>query len=156
AVSDLGGGPASSVVHFRMYSNYASFIKRAEIRVFEQQQSLQAAPLKIIAVDDAGLAKWHPTAEILTGPARELKYLLRAYDSNGNFDETDARPLRLYREPSPGNVAASDGPSARELLAAYGENDLARQQIPLGNGTVKVQGKGIPAEHAVWAAGRPI
>jgi flagellar motor protein MotB len=156
AVSDLGGGPASPVVHFRMYSNYASFIKRAEIRVFEQQQSLQAAPLKIIAVDDAGLAEWHPTAEILTGPARELKYLLRAYDSNGNFDETDARPLRLYREPSPGNVAASDGPSARELLAAYGENDLARQQIPLGSGTVKVQGSGIPAGHTVWVAGRQI
>jgi len=134
AVSDAGGDPAASVVHFRMYSSYASFIKRAEIRIFEQQQSLQAEPLKIIAVDDAGLAEWHPTAEILAGPARELKYLLRAYDSKGNFDETDARPLRPYREPSPGNVAASDGHSARELLAAYGENDLARQQIPLGSG----------------------
>ncbi len=156
AVSDLGGGPASSVVHFRMYSNYASFLKRAEIRIFEQQQSLEAAPLKIIAVDDAGLAEWHPTAEILAGPARELKYLLRAYDSKGNFDETDARPLRLYREPSPGNVAASDGPSASELVAAYGENDLKRQQIPLGSGTVKVQGGGIPAGHTVWVAGRQI
>src|SRR5229473_2898143 len=156
AVSNSGGGPAESVVHFRMYSSYASFIKRAEIRIFEQQQSLQAEPLKIIAVDDAGLAEWHPTAEILAGPARELKYLLRAYDSKGNFDETDARPLRLYREPSPGNVAASDGPSARGLLAAYGENDLARQQIPLGSGTVKVQGSGIPAGHTVWVAGRQI
>src|SRR5437667_8136254 len=29
-----------------------------------QQQSLEAAPLKIIAVDDAGLAEWHPTAMI--------------------------------------------------------------------------------------------
>src|SRR5216117_4032939 len=115
AVSDLGGGPSESIVHFRMYSSYASFIKRAEIRIFEQQQSLQAAPLKIIAVDDAGIAEWHPTAEILSGQARELKYLLRAYDSKGNFDETDARPLRLYREPPPGKVAASDGPSAREL-----------------------------------------
>src|SRR5947208_292381 len=156
AVSDLGGGPASSVVHFRMYSNYASFLKRAEIRIFEQQQSLEAAPLKLIAVDDAGIADWHPTAEILAGPARELKYLLRAYDSKGNFDETDARPLRLYREPSPGNVAVSDRPSASELLAAYGENDLARQQIPLGSGTVKVRGSGIPASHTVWVAGRQI
>src|SRR5258708_6169775 len=69
---------------------------------------------------------------------------------------TDARPLRLYREPPPGKVAASDGPSARELLAAYGENDLARQQIPLGSGTVKVQGSGIPAGHTVWVAGRQI
>src|SRR5881296_121800 len=155
-VSDLGGGPSESVVHFRMYSSYASFIKRAEIRIFEQQQSLQAAPLKIIAVDDAGIAEWHPTAEILSGQARELKYLLRAYDSKGNFDETDARPLRLYREPPPGKVAASDGPSARELLAAYGESDLARQQIPLGSGTVKVQDSGIPAGHTVWVAGRQI
>src|SRR5215510_206732 len=81
AVSDLGGGSAASVVHFRMYSNYASFIKRAEIRIFEQQQSLEAAPLRIIAVDDVGLAEWHPTPEILAGPARDLKYLLRAYDS---------------------------------------------------------------------------
>src|SRR5258705_11942753 len=101
-----------------MYSSYASFIKRAEIRIF-QQQSLQAAPLKIIAVDDAGLAEWHPTAEILSGQARELKYLLRAYDSKGNFDETDARPVRLDREPPPGKVPASHGRSARERLRAY-------------------------------------
>src|SRR6266850_2074796 len=65
AVGDSGGGPAAPVVHFRMYSNYASFIKHAEIRIFEQQESLQAVPLKIIAVDEAGLAEWHPTAEIL-------------------------------------------------------------------------------------------
>src|SRR5215510_10760207 len=88
AVSDLGGGSAASVVHFRMYSNYASFIKRAEIRIFEQPESVQTVPLKTIAIDDAGLAEWHATADMLAGPARELKYLLRVYDSNGNFDET--------------------------------------------------------------------
>jgi flagellar motor protein MotB len=156
AVSDLGSVPDASVVRFRMYSNYASFIKRAEIRIFDQQQSLQAVPLKIISVDDAGLAQWQPEKEILPGPARELKYLLRAYDSKGNFDETDARPLRLYREQSPKDVAKSEEPSARELLAAYGANDLARQQIPLGSGTVKVQGSGIPAGHTVWVAGHQI
>src|SRR5499433_320867 len=156
AVTESRGAPAASVVHFRMYSNYASFIKRAEIRIFEQQESLQAMPLKIIAVDDAGLAEWHPTAAMLVGPSRELKYLLRAYDSNGSFDETDARPLRLYRETLLGDVVTSDGPSKRELLAAYGEDDLARQQIPLGSGTVKVQGSGIPAGHTVWVAGRQI
>ncbi len=156
AVTDSGGAPAASAVHFRMYSSYASFIKRAEIRIFEQQESLEAVPLKIIAVDDAGLAQWHPTAEMLSGPARELKYVLRAYDSNGNFDETAARPLRLYREPSPGGMVTSDGRSKSELLAAYGEDDLARQQIPLGSGTVKVQGSGIPAGHTVWVAGRQI
>src|SRR5258708_38615582 len=97
AVSDRGGSLAASVVHFRMYSNYASFIKRAEIRIFEQQQSLQAVPLEIIAVDNAGLAEWHPTAGILAGPARELNYLLPPSDPKGNFTKTDPPPLR----PSP-------------------------------------------------------
>src|SRR5262249_522311 len=78
AVSDLEGSPASSVMRFRMYNHYASFIERAEIRIFEQQQSLQDVPLEIIPVDEAGLAVWLPAAKILTAPARELKYLLRA------------------------------------------------------------------------------
>ena len=50
----------------------------------------------------------------------------------------------------------SDATSPRELLAAYGENDLARHQIPLGSGTVKVQGSGIPAGYTVWVAGRQV
>jgi flagellar motor protein MotB len=143
------------VVHFRMYSNYMAFLKRAEIRIFEQQP-LQAEPLAIIPVDDTGLAEWQPARQILAGPARELKYLLRAYDSKGNFDETDTRPLWLYHQASPGNLMKSDKPSTQALLAAYGENDLARQQIPLGSGTVKVQGSGIPAGHKVLVAGREV
>jgi flagellar motor protein MotB len=154
-VSEPVSERAPPVVHFRMSSNYASFLKRAEIRIFEQQ-SLQVEPLAVIAVDDAGLAAWRPAAEILAGPARELKYLLRAYDAKGNFDETDSRPLWLYHEASPGKLLKSDKPSPQALLAAYGENDLARQQIPLGSGTVKVQGSGIPAGHTVWVAGRQV
>ena len=49
-----------------------------------------------------------------------------------------------------------DGPPPRELLAAYGENDMARHQIPLGSGTVKVQGNSIPQDHTVWVAGRQV
>jgi flagellar motor protein MotB len=143
------------VVHFRMYSNYTSFLKRAEIRVFEQQP-FEAEPLAIIPVDEAGLAEWQPAAAILAGPARQLNYLLRAYDSKGNFDETDARPLWLYHEASPGKIAMSGKPSTQALLSAYGENDLVRQQIPLGSGSVKVQGSGIPAGRKVWVAGREV
>src|SRR4030095_8895064 len=124
-----------------------------------QEQSLQTGPLEIIAVDGAGLASWQPAAKTIAGPEHELKYLLRAYDSKGNFDETGAHPLWLYREVSSSQSAklvTSDAPSPRELLAAYGENDLARHQIPLGSGTVKVQGKGIPTDHTIWVAGRQV
>ncbi|HET9308125.1 MAG TPA: OmpA family protein, partial [Candidatus Sulfotelmatobacter sp.] len=146
---------APPVVHFRMYSNYASFLNHAEVRIFDQQ-SFQTEPIAVIPIDDTGLAEWQPAPKILTGPARELKYLLRAYDAKGNFDETDARPLWLYHQSSPGNLAKSEKPSTQALLAAYGENDLARQQIPLGSGTVKVQGSGIPAGHTVWVTGHQV
>jgi flagellar motor protein MotB len=154
AVSDAGGEPSASVVRFRMYTNYSSFMDRAEIRIFEQQQSLQSAPIDVVAIDETGLAEWRPGAKILAGPARELKYLLRAYDSKDNFDETGARPLSLVRESSPGAVPTSNWP--QELLAAYGESDLARHGIPLGSGTVKVQGSGIPAAYTVFVAGHPV
>src|SRR5205807_9175818 len=55
AVNELEAGPAASVMRFRMYNNYASFIARTEIRIFDQQQSLQDAPLEVIALDEAGL-----------------------------------------------------------------------------------------------------
>jgi flagellar motor protein MotB len=146
---------STAVVRFRMYANYASFFERGEIRIFDQQQSLQAAPLKTIAVDDAGLAEWQPEAQTLEGSERELKYLLRVYDSKGNYDETGAHPLRLYHDQNQiGQGGTSDSSSPRELLAAYGESDLVRRGIPLGSGTVKVQGSGIPAGHTVWVAGR--
>jgi len=93
AVIDTVEGPTASTVDFRTYNNYSGFIQRAEIRIFEQQQSLEAAPLEIIPVDEAGLAEWQPAVKILASPARELKYVLRAYDAKGNFDETGARPL---------------------------------------------------------------
>jgi flagellar motor protein MotB len=156
AVSEVDTHPVASVVRFRMYNNYSAFIKRAEIRIFEQQQSLQTAPIEIVPVNDNDLAEWQASAETLAGPARELKYLLRVYDAKGNYDETDARQLWLYHEPSPAKLMTADGPPPRELLAAYGQNDLTRHQIPLGSGTVKVQGTSIPTDYSVWVAGHPV
>jgi len=166
-------GASASAVHFRMYNNYSSFIQRAEIRIFNQEQSLQAVPLATIPVDETGLAEWQPPAESLPGPVRELKFVLRAYDAKGHFDETEAHQLWLVREPSPEAVVTSGGqkpaegaegaaPAAApaappsELLAAYGESDLARHRIPMDGGTVRVQGSGIPAGHTVWVAGRQV
>src|SRR5439155_2791707 len=65
----------------------------------------------------------------------------------------EPHPVWLIREASPEAPAAAP-PS--ELLAAYGESDLARHQIPLDGGTVRVQGRGIPMGHTVWVAGRQV
>jgi flagellar motor protein MotB len=185
------------LVRFRMYSNYSSFIARSEIRIFEKDRSLQSEPVAVIAVDDAGLAEWRPAVEGLAEPVRELKYVLRAYDAKGRYDETEEQPLWVYREAWPDDAvpstvsqataspqatdstqaaaaaAAGDAQGATatatpattapatampppELLAAYGESDLARHRIPLEGGAVKVQGSGIPAGHTVWVGGRQV
>ena len=172
-VSQPGEGSVAPVVRFQTYDNYSSFIERSEIRVFEQLQSVQAVPLAIIAVDEAGLAEWQPTAEILAVPGRQFKFVLRAYDAKGHFDETEAQPLSLGGDPAPEGLATTGtgqstdpqtatsdalgcGAPSCDQQPVYGESDLVRQQIPITGGTVTVQGSGIPANHTVWVAGRQV
>lgn len=151
---------AGAPVRFRMYGNYWAFIDRAEVRIFEADQSLQAVPLDVVAVDAAGFAEWEPTAQHLAAPMHELKYVLRAYDKDGNFDETSPQPLwMVYRDGHGPEAEPEEEPMPSpdaELLASYGESDLSVNNIPLGSGTVKVRGSGIPAQHTVWVAGRQV
>ncbi|HEX6260386.1 MAG TPA: OmpA family protein, partial [Woeseiaceae bacterium] len=159
--ADAGGNPEADgdAVRFRMYTNYSHFIERAEVRIFDNGQSLQSTPLDVVDIGLDGFAEWHPPAGQFRAPARELAYVLRAYGTDGNFDETLPQPLWLIYGDSDGPKAepvpdeATDGDA---LLVAYGENGLARQNIGLSSGTVTVQGSGIPANHQVWVAGRPV
>jgi flagellar motor protein MotB len=92
-------GWAAEPVRFRMYANYSHFIERAEVRIFAPEQSLEAKPLALVAFGPDGSGEWLPETEILATPARELKYVLRAYGSGGTFDETVPQPLWIaYRE----------------------------------------------------------
>ncbi|MEN8161592.1 MAG: OmpA family protein, partial [Myxococcota bacterium] len=163
-------GDATEAIHFRMYSNYGAFLSRAEVRVFGPGQSLQADPLGIAPVGTDGLAVWQPPVERFEGPVRELRYLLRAYGRDGQFDETETQPLWLFHPdaaeqatlaaagtPTAPDVPPAAGAVERGLLAGYGESGLARRNIPLGNvGRVHVDGSGIPPQHGVWLAGEPV
>jgi flagellar motor protein MotB len=153
----------SPLVHFRMYTNYSSFIDRAEVRIFEPGQSLESAPLDVIEIGLEGVAAWAPPAEVLGVQARELSYVLRAYGTDGNFDETRPQPLWLVRgEAEPGQPAdsgaetvAAEAP-ANMLFAAYGEDRLGLHNIGLASGTVNVRGDNVAPDHEVFVAGRPI
>ena len=95
----LAEGPVSDPVQFRMYDNYSHFIDRAEIRIFDKDQSPQATPSYVVEIEPDGLARWQPDAvEPFAGPVRELKYVLRAYGADGKFDETGAQPLWMVRD----------------------------------------------------------
>ncbi len=145
-------------VRFRMYSNYASFTDRAEVRIFDAERSSQSDPLAIVPVDAAGSSEWQPVAAHVPAPTRELKYVLRVYDKQGNFDETSAQSLWLVNDetiaiPGAAVASASVGNDA-ELLAGFGETALSMQNIQLGSGTITVRGSGVPPDHTVWIAGR--
>lgn len=139
-----------NLVQFRLYSNYQSFIERAEVRVFAEEQSERDTPLALVEMDANGMAQWQPEFEAHAAPGRRLKYLVRVYDAKGHFDETLAQPLWVLDRIDPASAAAN---AAEELLAGYGENRLANRNIPLQGGTVEAQGTAIPALHGVWLAG---
>jgi len=143
---------AENLVRFRLYTNYHSFIKRAEVRVFDEAQSVRDTPVAVIPMDGEGMAEWRPSFESFSAPVRELKYLVRVYDANGNFDETTSQPLWVIDQIDP-SVAKAD--PATELLAGYGGSRIAQRNIPLRGGTVQAYGSAIPAEHGVWLAGYP-
>lgn len=150
----------ASPVYFRMYTNYSSFIERAEVRVFEAGESPESEPLAVVPIDIEGTAQWAPTVANMSHSQDELRYVLRAYGEDGNFDETQPQPLwviydngvrieseqfeQAWPEPDP------------QFLQAYGEDRLGLHNIGLSSGTVNVRGTGVPEDHEVWVAGRPI
>jgi len=137
-------------VMFRLYTNYRSFIKRAEVRIFKAEQSVRAAPLAVVAMDADGMAQWQPALEAVPAAGEKLQYLVRVYDQKGRFDETSPQPLWLI---DPVEAADAGTNLNRELLAGYGESRMAVRNIPLHGGTVQAYGTAIPAGHRVWLAG---
>ena len=55
-----------------MYTNYAYFIDRAEVRVFEVGQSVESEPLDVIAIEADGKAQWNPQIDSIKAPVNEL------------------------------------------------------------------------------------
>jgi len=138
------------LVRFKLYSNYHSFIERAEVRVFEEQQSLSDNPLAVIAMNGDGQARWQVGQASFSATVHQLKYLVRVYDADGNYDETQPQPLWVVDVLDPATILAVPD---QELLVGYGESRLAKQNIPISGGSVLAQGKHIPEGHDVWMAG---
>jgi len=148
-----------SSVQFRMYTNYSYFIERAEVRIFENDQSLESKPLDVVDIEVDGVAVWQPPALWFKGPTHELAYVIRAYGKDGNFDETRPQPLWMIYgtgDPPDDSDPGDDFLPNPELLAAYGQAGLGVHNIGLSSGTVSVRGTGLPIEQEVYVAGRPV
>jgi flagellar motor protein MotB len=150
---DPNTGFPENLMRFRIYTNYAGFIKKSEIRIFDAQESVNDKPVAVIDVNKDGRAEWQPTFPAYEAPGRELKYVLRVYDADNHFDETKPLPIWVV-DTLPADIQDHD--VEKELLVGYGENHLAVDNIPKKGGTIKVYGSAVPADHSVFVAGRAV
>jgi flagellar motor protein MotB len=118
-----GSGWAAEPVRFTMYANYSHFIERAEVRVFAPLDSQESEPLALVVFGPDGSGEWLPEPGLFKTPARELKYVLRAYGSNGAFDETV--PQRLWIGYRDFGTSPEVPPAPQPLSEDGGENLLA-------------------------------
>ncbi|MCK4588158.1 MAG: OmpA family protein, partial [Gammaproteobacteria bacterium] len=142
-----------NLTHFKLYSNYPWTIDKAEVRLFETEQSTRDTPVAVIPVNEQGRAQWQYNLENYSAPRMQLKYVLRVYDKQGNFDETAEQTMWIVDSLKVDN---SERDVARELLIGYGENRLAVNNINHHGGAVKVYGEQVPEGHKVWFAGREL
>ncbi len=131
-------GLIAAPVRFQMYTNYAAFIARAEVRIFEAGHSPQSTPLAVVPIDPNGSAEWQPRAPQLSGAGHTLQYLVRAYSKDGKFDDT--RPLFLWmvhdgsRAPEEPNTAPASGGDYDASDAGSASNPAVREDSDLGAG----------------------
>ncbi|MGW8248521.1 MAG: isopeptide-forming domain-containing fimbrial protein, partial [Acidiferrobacterales bacterium] len=129
-------------VRFQGYTNYPAMIKKAEVRLFRLSQAPGDTPLAVVPLND----QWQGSWQAGQNTPDELKYVLRVYGKNNQYDETRSKRLHVV-------LAADALPAASdtELMSrAYGENTLVRQEIPLRGGTITVKADEVPPGHQVW------
>jgi outer membrane protein OmpA-like peptidoglycan-associated protein len=123
---------------FFSYTNYAYFLRRAEVRVFAATEGTRGQPLAVLPLPVGGGTAW----TVPSGAPDRVQYVLRVYDADGRFDETAARFVSVA-DHAPAQPAAP-----LDAKGGWGESTLALSNIPAGGGTVTVSGTGIqPGQH---------
>jgi len=153
ALDNVDTDSLENQINFHLYSNYPAYIEEAEVRLFNTEQSIRDTPLAVIPIDQNGDALWQFSLSTYAAPRLELKYVLRVYDKDRNFDETKSQTLWVVDQLK-GDISEQD--SNLEMQVGYGENRLALNNIPINGGLVKINGSHIPEEHTVWFAGQAI
>ncbi|THF61961.1 OmpA family protein [Pseudothauera nasutitermitis] len=136
-------------VRFAGWTNYAAWIRKAEVRVFRHDERPTATPLAVLPL------AWGETAEWLvpTGSTDGYRYLLRVYDEQGRYDETAEKYLEVVARRRPHDDLDSE---AREALVGWGENALSLRNIPVRGGTITVSGRDVAPGSTVRTLGMTV
>lgn len=122
-------------VTFEPYWNYGHWISRAEVRVFDAEDTIIQAPVVVLPLDGNKPVDWAVPAARSTG---SYEYVLRVYGENGAFDETVSKRLTIYSGAREGVVPQS------ALSATYGHDATRTRNIDLSRaGTVTISGQSV-------------
>ena len=146
ATANVVAMPEGRMIRAKGYTNYEAFTERKELRIFDALRSVRGEPIAVAALTN-GEAALNVTD---TMPVR-LQYVLRAYDANGNFDETAPKALRLG-DPE---FDLNETEWLNEADTAFGQNTLIKSGITVRGGAVRVYGRNVPGE-SVLVSGQEI
>ncbi|WP_251360251.1 hypothetical protein [Kangiella sp. TOML190] len=166
-------GKIAETVNFSYYNNYAAFIERLEVVIFEGKDTDLVTPLRTmdVPVINNGRFEWDGSLtldqELVLGD--ELLYVIRAYDKDGRMDETQVKNFLLVSEQEKKNnvsrlaETATRDPSEQEddqqiandivESVTYGSNNLRQQNIPVYGSRVRIFGQDIPRGQTVSVNG---
>jgi len=163
------GRAVSAPVRFFVRGNYPAFIERMELVLFRAGDADLVEPVATVPVEVAAAvqAEWDGALpaghRFRTGD--ELAYVLRAYDADGNVDETAPRTIQLVRpeeaergtlrlrdqaEKTLGVAMDADTALERSLVdRAFAGNGLRQQNIAVYGSRVRIQGRNLPEGQAL-------
>jgi hypothetical protein len=138
---------AGDTINFLASLNYAAWVERGEIRIYEQGKRKASGLIQVLELSSDATATWRLPS---TAPA-QMEYVLRVYDADGRYDETLPLPLNAVSA----DYATHD--RGEEATApAYAEDRTAVRNIDVAGGAVTVYGRNVPADHTVTIAGEPV
>jgi hypothetical protein len=151
-------------VQFYVRTNYPAFIARLEVSIYRASDADLIRPLARVDMPVASVARQHwdgaLPSDLRLRAGDELLYIVRAYDEDGNFDETQTNRIQLARpedvanqnqrirrgvEQSLGAQISDDAAREQQMLGEiFAGNDLVRQNIPIRGSRIRIQGRGLP------------
>ncbi len=139
-------------IFFHGYTNYADWIERYELRIFERDTPSTGSPIALISpIDESGtLYRWTGN---LPSDIDVVNFVLRVYDRDGNFDETLPRELPIVDIRRPDRDQDKD---SRDSRLGYGVNSRSIANIQVNGGAVTIVGHELNPNSTVIIDGRSI
>ena len=169
SIVPFDGKAITKPVQFYLRSNYSAIVKRHELSIFRASDADLITPLVTLPLDVANTVsqEWDGAlpGNVQFRPGDELVYVLRAYDADGNFDETypqrlqlvtpdeaerGAQILRNSSERFLGTALSTDQAQTQSLIqSVFAENGLRQQNIPIYGSRIRIQGRNLPEGHGL-------